>query len=54
MGSVNIASVSVIDINPARPDSYLQETKQEMHLVDVVQDIIGTSVSLDTPTLKFN
>lgn len=42
MGSINIATISVIDINPTRPDSYLQETRQEEHFINVEQDILGT------------
>ena len=52
MGTVNLASVSVVELNAAKPETYLQETKQEEHLVDVEQDKIGTRVSLKTPTLK--
>ena len=52
MGSINLATISVIDVNKARPDSYLEETRQEEQLVDVEQDVKGTTVHMDTNTLK--
>lgn len=52
MGTINLATISVTDVNASKPDIYLRELKQEEHLVEVDQDILGTKLNLDMPSLK--
>jgi len=55
MGSLNIvASASVIDVNPARPDSFMKQIKQEENLVEVKQDAIGAHITIESPKLNFS
>jgi len=55
VGSLHIVeSVSVIDINPERKDSYKKERRHEENLVDVKQNSIASKLSLQTDSLSFD